>query len=164
MSLQSFNYPDRFIRHRNFAGEVTRIESDADKVDATFSYIYGDRNPSTGDGISFQASNFPRFFLRHQDFIIKLHEKDQTLDPDRPPSYMTPAAELFNADSSFRVVQGLADGAWVSFQSLNFQDRYIRHRDFKLYLEPATDDLARADSTFRILDGFIPGPQKPAIR
>jgi hypothetical protein len=62
------------------------------------------------------------------------------------------------------VVPGLADASWVSIQSVNFPDRYIRHRDFKLFLEQAPDDLSRQDVTFRIVDGFNPGPPRPILK
>jgi hypothetical protein len=35
-SLRSANFPDRFLRHQNFLGELIPISSDLDKADATF--------------------------------------------------------------------------------------------------------------------------------
>ncbi|QQQ79466.1 AbfB domain-containing protein [Saccharothrix sp. 6-C] len=163
MSLQSFNHPTKYVRHRDFLGELTDITTDLDKRDATFLSGRGDHNPGVGESVAFRASDWPRFRLRHQDFVIKLHEDHLVIDPDRPPTYLTPESELFLADTSFRIVPGLADPSWASFQSVNFPDRYLRHRDFRLYLQPAADDLARADATFRITDGFVPGPPRPDI-
>ena len=165
ISVQSYNHPDRYIRHRNLRGELSVIQSEPDCNDATFAHIDPTKNPSVGDPIVFQAAILPSFFLRHQDFVITLQEKNlgTSIDPDRPPSYLTPEAELFNADTSFRVVAGLADPEWVSFRSANHPDRFIRQRDFKLYLERPTDDLAKADSTFRIIDGFVPGPPRQTV-
>ncbi len=36
ISLQSTNFPDRFVRHQNFLGELSQIQSDLDRKDATF--------------------------------------------------------------------------------------------------------------------------------
>jgi hypothetical protein len=163
MSIQSYNYQSMFVRHQNFLGVLTKIETDLDKADATFLSNRGDRNPGVGEGVAFRSSNFPTFFLRHQDFAIKLHHEVLVIDPERPPSYLTPEAELFRADSSFLVVPGLADASWVSFRSVNYPDHYIRHRDFTLHLERAVDDLSRQDATFRIVDGFNPGPERPVL-
>jgi hypothetical protein len=47
-------------------------------------------------------------------------------------------------------VAGLADSAAVSFQSVNFTDRYIRHSNYLLRLDPVSTATDRADATFRI--------------
>ncbi len=161
MSIQSYNYQSMFVRHQNFMGVLTKIETELDRVDATFSSHRSDRNPGVGEGIAFRASNFPMFLLRHQDFVLKLQQELLDIDPERPPFYLTAESELFWADSAFLVVPGLADATWVSFRSVNFPDHYLRHRDFTLRLERALDDMSRQDSTFRIVDGFNPGPARP---
>jgi len=46
------------------------------------------------------------------------------------------------------MVPGLSDPNAISLQSFNFRDRFLRHRDFHLFLEPADSDLARRDATF----------------
>ncbi|MFB6801674.1 AbfB domain-containing protein [Peribacillus butanolivorans] len=50
---------------------------------------------------------------------------------------------------------------FISFRSMNFPDRYIRHRDFHLYADfiPQNDQLALKDSTFRITNPAIRWPQ-----
>lgn len=35
------NFPDRFVRHANFLGELTPIVSELDKNDATFEIVQG---------------------------------------------------------------------------------------------------------------------------
>ena len=47
--------------------------------------------------------------------------------------------------------QGLAapnDHNAVSFRSVNFPDRYIRHRDFHLFVEPRGSPNLAPDATF----------------
>ncbi|MGW4210311.1 AbfB domain-containing protein [Lentzea sp. NPDC004789] len=164
LSIQSYNFPTHYVRHRDFVAVLTTITTDLDRADATFGSGRGDRNPGVGEGIVFRASNIPGFRLRHQDFAVWLQPDLLVVDPNRPPSYLTPESELFYADAAFRVVPGLADASWVSFQSVNFPDRHLRHRDFRLHLEPAADDQGRQDATFRIVDGFNPGPVHPPIK
>jgi Alpha-L-arabinofuranosidase B (ABFB) domain len=164
MSIQSYNYQSMFVRHQNFMGVLAKIETELDRGDATFSSNRADRNPGVGEGIAFRAPNFPMFVLRHQDFAIKLQQELLVINPERPPFYLTTESELFWADSSFLVVPGLADASWVSFRSVNFPDHYIRHRDLTLYLEQALDDLSCQDATFRIVDGFNPGPARPVLK
>jgi hypothetical protein len=43
-----------------------------------------------------------------------------------------------------------------SFSSLNYPDRYIRHRSFLVYIDPiiASDRLGREDATFRLVPGL----------
>jgi hypothetical protein len=156
-SLKSMNYPDRFIRHQNFLGELTPIMSELDKADATFSSI---NNFTVGTVAQIRSSNFSSMCLRHQNFRIKLNEYNPGLIPPNPPPE-SPEEQLLREDCTFTVRQGLADSAGVSFESVNYPGRFIRHRDFHLYLEPADSDLARRDATFLKAPPFIADPPGP---
>ena len=140
-SFQSHNFPDRFIRHQNFLGELTPIVSDLDRQDSTFEIVPGLADPRDERLISFRSINFPNHFLRHQDFRLKLHERPS--DPSQQ--------ELFNADTTFTQRPGLADVTATSFVSFNFPDRFIRHRAFHLFLEPRGTPLIEEDATFRVV-------------
>jgi hypothetical protein len=157
VSLFSINFSDRFIRHQNFLGELTQIQSDLDKSDATFEWFNGAKFESP---VNLRSVNFPAHVLRHQDFRIKLNEYNPGLIPPNPRPE-TPEEKLLREDATFFLVEGLADAtnpAAVSFRSLNFPDRFIRHRDFHLFLEPADSDLARHDATFILREPFAPPP------
>ena len=156
-SLSSLNFPDRFIRHQNFLGELTPIVSELDKADATFSSINDFR---VGTVAQIRPSNFSTMCLRHQDFRIKLHEFNPPISGPNPRPE-TPEEQLLREDCTFTIRQGLADSAGVSFESINFPGRFIRHRDFHLFLEPADSDLARRDATFLKAPPFIPEPPGP---
>lgn len=132
--LQSINYPDRYIRHANFLGELTRIPDQRSAQDASFKIVRGLADSRL---ISFESTNFPGYFLRHQGFRIKLHKPD--------------GSDLFRKDATFKIVQGLANNQWVSFESLNYPGRFIRHKSFHLYLEGGNTDLFRKDVTFKIV-------------
>src|SRR6516225_9086575 len=47
-------------------------------------------------------------------------------------------------------------GVMNSYRSLNYPERYIRHRSFLAYIDPivASDHLGRNDATFRLVPGL----------
>ena len=157
ISLESVNYPNRFIRHRNFLGELTPIQSELDKEDATFN-----RNGNWRYGVEgeLQSVNRQTNCLRHQNFRVKLHAVPHPFG--RPP---TPEEMLIILDSTFIMEPGLtdpADKSLVSFRSKNFPERFIRHRNFQLWVEPADSQLAKQDATFRLrYKPFVPPPPGP---
>jgi len=127
--FRSHNYPDHYLRHRDFLGTLTPIGDPPDD----FRFTLVDR----GFGlVAVRSVNFPDRCLRHQNFLIKLD----------PPTAPDDAAWM--NDSTFRLIDGMADDGGISLRSLNFPDRYLRHRDFTLYLEPIGSPQARADATF----------------
>ena len=75
---------------------------------------------------------------------------DQT--PDTPPTELwverTDNSTLFRNDASFSQRPGLAASSAVSFESVNFPGRYIRHSNGLLYLQAVSDAQGRADATF----------------
>jgi hypothetical protein len=164
ISLRSTNFPDRFIRHQNFLGELSQIQSDLDRHDATFEI----RNDgAVGSQVMLHSLNFPLRVLRHQNFRIKLDEFNPPLTPP-PDSGLgsvpeSPEVAQLRQDATFVMRQGLADPNGVSFQSVNFPDRFIRHRDFHLFLEPADSDLARRDATFIMTEPLASPPPPPIV-
>lgn len=117
--LESYNFPNRFIRHRNYLGELTPVESTLDRLDSSFRIVRGLAGTGT---ISFESKNFPTYYLRHHHFRIKLHKLD--------------SSPLFRQDASFKSRSGLALGLWNvpldntlnSYESVNYPGFYIRHR------------------------------------
>ncbi len=134
-TIQSFNFRDHYIRHRNYLGEITRIVSDLDVRDASFNIVSG---LAGGTSISFESVNYPGHYLRHQGFRVMLHR----LSND----------QLFRQDASFKRVSGLANGTWTSFESVNYPGYFIRHKNFHLHVERGNSDLFRKDATFRIVN------------
>ena len=157
ISLRSRNFPDRFVRHQNFLGELTPIQSDLDRQDGTF-----DTQEFTGGQVRLVATNpsLIQFVLRHQDFRVKLNQFNPPLLP--PGGEFPPDIQLLSQDSLFVKQPGLAGGG-VSFRSVNFPDRFIRHRDFHLFVEPADSELARNDATFDEMPPFVAEPPPPVI-
>ncbi len=130
-SLQSFNYPDRYVRHRNSLGFTEPPVNELGKKDATFRVVPG----LAGRCVSFESHNYPGQFLRHQGFRLKLAPRA--------------GDQQFREDATFCVAQG--QGAGFSFESFNFPGHYIRHRSNELWVERYDGtDLFRKDATFQL--------------
>jgi hypothetical protein len=138
-NFESINHPGFFIRHRNFLGELTQLNEGPIEDFAFFLEI---RSPFNNDVVSFSSVNFLGKYLRHSNFRISLD------DIPLQPNVNHATLFQFLLDSAFFMVQGLADPNGVSFQSFNFTDRYLRHRDFHLFVEPKDSPNLAADATF----------------
>ncbi len=133
--MKSYNFPDRFWRHSNFAG---RIDSEPiDPVnDSKWKMVAGLADSS---GVSFESVSYPGYYLRHSNYVISLVKNDGT--------------STFKADATFYKTAGFADSAWTSFKSYNYPDRYIRHSNYVLRIDPVTSSSStsdKQDATFRI--------------
>ena len=161
VSLEASNLPGYFIRHRDYLGEISPIDikSEFDPKDATFAVPDWAR---IGSVVMLRSVNYPLHVLRHQDQRLKLHEYNPGLYPAPELGHRdeTPEERQLRADASFVLVRGLADSNALSFRSLNYEHRFIRHRDFHLYVEELDGrDSARKEATFNLKDAFfIPPP------
>jgi hypothetical protein len=136
-SLQSLNFPKKYVRHRNFRGELTEIATDLDNLDATFKVVAG---LADNQQVSFESKNFPGHYLRHSNFELRLDNND--------------GSDLFKKDATFKLAAPQAAGAcpvWSSFPSLNYPDRFIRHSNFLLYLQAGSGEPFGSDATFRLV-------------
>lgn len=137
VSIESYNIRGMYIRHRNYLGELTSVSSGLDRADATFRLVPGLANAGC---VSFESSNFPGYFLRHQFYRLKLNPSEN--------------ADLYRRDATFCIKPALQPGVgspWVSFESYNFPGSYIRHRDYHLYIESSGGPF-REDATFRYVN------------
>jgi hypothetical protein len=150
-SLESVNYPGRYIRHLNALGQVEAVTAGSaaqTKLDATFTVVNGLASPAC---YSFQTRS--GLFLRHRDLRLRVDANagDAT----------------FRGDATFCAVDGSVSGS-VALSSYNSPSRRIRHRDFALWLDVAENTTAfRADSSFRIVAPWAPkttkGPVIPGL-
>ncbi|MCX5402390.1 glycoside hydrolase family 43 protein [Streptomyces sp. NBC_00102] len=133
--LKSYNHPDRYVRHSNFAGRIDPYPFDP----------YGDSQwkivPGLADssGVSFESVNYPGQFLRHSSYSIVLNTND--------------GSAVFAADATFYPTAGLGDASAVSYRSYNNPTRYIRHSDYRLRIDPLTSSSPvtdRQDATFLV--------------
>jgi|GEM_PF-3325875 len=131
VKLQSFNFPDRYIMHQNYLGEIAPINNELDRKNASFRLVPGLAN---GNMVSFESVNFPGYYLCHQGYRIKLVKGANT--------------DQFKNDATFKSVPGLANSSMVSFESYNFPGYFIRHYEYHLFLEKGNTDIFRKDATF----------------
>ncbi|WP_447007280.1 AbfB domain-containing protein [Saccharothrix isguenensis] len=110
-SLKVAASADKFLRHSSNAGFISAITDSSpelDKQDATFDIVPGHADSSC---YSLRSRNFPDHYLRHRGFRVEMATNDGT--------------PLFAADSTFCAQPGNG-GEGVSWQSINFSDRYLR--------------------------------------
>ena len=58
-----------------------------------------------------------------------------------------------NVGRTFHPVAGFADAGWTSFRSHAYPDRYLRHAEFVLRIDPISSSssaTSKQDATFRI--------------
>jgi len=144
--LQSYNYPSMYIRHNNFTARID--EKITPEEDAQWRLVKGLANQGEGY-VSIESVNYPGYYLRHYDYKLRLEKYD--------------GSNIFAADATFKVVQGLADSSCISFQSYNYPTRYIRHYEKLLRIDEIVTDLDRMDATYRLFDDFVvlPDPNQP---
>ena len=130
--LRSYNFPDRYVRHRDFDIRLDANVSPAD--DSRFRLVPGLADPA---GVSFESVNYPGHFMRHYDFDLRLESHD--------------GSGVFAEDATFHRLAGLADSSRASFRSHNFPDRHLRHYDYLLRIDQITDATGREDATFDIV-------------
>ncbi|WP_132336843.1 family 43 glycosylhydrolase [Micromonospora sp. KC213] len=131
--LQSYNFTDRYVRHVNFDVRIDPNVSPA--ADAQWRIAPGLANSASGY-VSFESVNHPGYYLRHVNNDLVLAAADGTA--------------AFAASATFRRVPGLADSTAASFQSYSSPDRYLRHYNYLLRLDPISTAIGRADATFHI--------------
>jgi hypothetical protein len=138
---RSYNYTDRFIRHRNFLVYISLVADEQARKDSEFAWKPGlaDR----GDVfLSLEAYNFPSYFLRHQGFRLQLQKRD--------------GSRQYDEDATFTLVPGIA-GSDVTLESYNYRGYFLRHENFELWLSrPQSTVTFRSDATFHPVYGTSP--------
>ena len=134
-TFEAVNVPRFFIRHRFTLAEITRIRSPLDSADGT--WVVRPALIGVAGAVSFESTNYPGTYLRHQGYRLKQHRND--------------GSDLFRRDASFVVRPALnaLPGAF-SFESVNFPGFYIRHSNYQLWINRSDgSDLFRQDASFR---------------
>ena len=135
--LQSINYPEHRVRHKDFNILLEKPKGDNDeqfKIDSEFMVVHG----LSGDGVSFQSTNYPDRFIRHRDLKCYLDKNE--------------GSNLFRADASWIPKNGLVDPLGISFIPSNHHEFFLRHVNFKLRISNITDakntEQFKKDATF----------------
>ncbi|MBW4083897.1 AbfB domain-containing protein [Paenibacillus sp. S150] len=128
--LQSYNYPDRYIRHSSYRAQIN--DNVAPAQDAQFKMVAG---LTDSNGVSFESVNLPGRFLRvRSNGEVWLDQNDGTT--------------AFKNDATFRRVAGLADPQLSSYQMWADATRYLRHSNYLLYAQAVSGSSFNADATF----------------
>ena len=154
-SIESVNYPNHYMNnYNNDLGYLFEITENMDKKDITFRIVPGLAKYKR-DYISIESIKKPGWFFvptylgSQMGFCLLMKKIDTnvTEDDDRNKE--------LRKQATFKKIGGLARGG-VSFESYMYPSRYIRHRNFRLYVESGRGDLFKKDATFVIRKGKWP--------
>ncbi|MCA2219538.1 AbfB domain-containing protein [Jidongwangia harbinensis] len=132
VGLEPAGRPGSRVRHRDFVARIDRIgpgSTRRDRADAAFVVRGGLADPRC---VSLESVNYPRHFLRHQNFTLRLHPRDRSA--------------LYAADATFCPVR-TRDGHSLTLRSVNYPDRYLSDAGPVLRLLPAA---RQAPTTFQV--------------
>jgi hypothetical protein len=147
----------QYIKHSDtddgvLIAPVTASSSSRDKLDATWVETPGLADPTC---VSFASVNKPGSYLRHQSFKFHLMPND--------------GSTLFGQDATFCQKPGNS-GQGISFQSVNFNTKFVRNYNGALYLSSnggtnAWDDATTwaADSSWTQATALAPTLAAPVI-
>jgi alpha-L-arabinofuranosidase len=120
-----------FLRHQNYVAKtspITATNPPTDLQDATFTLVPGLADDSC---YSFEAVNFPGYYLRHYNFQVVLNQNDKS--------------ELYAEDATFCATTG-HNGQGISWQAYAYEDHYLRQYAGNVYIGanggPRTGDVA----------------------
>ena len=89
-----------------------------------------------GDGnVSFESMYKPGYYITDNNFLAKLELSD--------------GSDRFKAAATFKRVPGLAESTAISYQSYMSPDRFIRHSNFVLRIDPISTPSAKRTPPFR---------------
>ncbi|MDQ0874528.1 hypothetical protein QFZ77_003187 [Paenibacillus sp. V4I3] len=128
--LQSYNFPDRYIRHSNYRAQIDANVSPVQ--DSQFKMVTG---LADSTGVSFESINFPGSYLRvRSNGEVWLDSNDSTT--------------TFKNDATFRRVAGLADAQKSSYQMWTDSTKFLRHSNYLMYAQAGSGSTFNADATF----------------
>jgi hypothetical protein len=123
----------------------------------------GDVGTSADAGQSFDAGQ--AFDAGQPDGAVAIDSISRFESYARPNHYIRHAKNVGRIDadvspledSEFVIVRGLADPQAVSFESINSPGYYLRHANFKLWLDSGVGAYFREDATFLPIPGLADG-------
>ncbi|WP_371581126.1 AbfB domain-containing protein [Streptomyces sp. NBC_01314] len=137
-SVQAVNYSDRYW---HLSGGAIRLDSvgsysgSETREDSSFAVVSGLAKSSC---YSFKMSDGR--YVRHQNFRLRVGSND--------------GSELFRQDATFCPSQSPYSDA-VMLQSVNYPDRFLRHKNYELVLDPyGYNTTGRQDFFFRLVKGL----------
>ncbi|SIQ86459.1 Galactose oxidase, central domain [Rhizobium sp. RU20A] len=130
------------IRHANFLGYMSKIgqgSSAVDKADSTFTVRAGLSNNAC---YSLESKNYPGYYLRHENFRIKLAKNDNS--------------QTFRTTATFCARPALSgQGGAVSLESVDWPGYFIRHQNFALsIMKDDGSTYAKTDTSFKTMTPY----------
>ena len=134
-SVRSVNYPDRYWHVDGSYVGLDRVTYASARRDATFKLVKGLADASCYSFVTSGGS-----YLRHREFVLRAERTD--------------GSALFKQDATFCPRTSKVSGA-VMLESANYPGRFLRHRNFRLRLDPYQYSGGnQSDSAFRLVDGL----------
>ncbi|MEU2332129.1 AbfB domain-containing protein [Streptomyces sp. NPDC013172] len=134
-SVRSVNYPDRYWHVSGSYVKLDQPRGSESRQDSTFSLVKGLANSSC-----YSFATHDGLYLRHQNFVLRAERND--------------GSGLFQQDATF-CPQRTGFSNDVLFQSVNYPNYALRHKNFQLYLDPYGYNTAnRQDFYFDLVDGL----------
>ncbi|GAB2962937.1 hypothetical protein GCM10023080_024460 [Streptomyces pseudoechinosporeus] len=138
-SVQAVNYPDRYWHLSSGVIRLDQVSSRSGsetREDSSFKVVSGLAKPSC---YSFQMSDGR--YVRHQNFRLRVSGND--------------GSALFRQDATFCPIQSPYSDDAVMLQAVNYPDRFLRHKNFELVLDPyGYNTTGRQDFFFRLVKGL----------
>jgi hypothetical protein len=144
LSLFSNNLPDFFIIDHNGLVDIAEIKTVDDRRNATFQWTgpslnFGEKGmlvrAVAPPGFCLHIATFDNFRI-HSKFFTGITDPQVKAQVIRESTYVLERAEI--------------DPNQASFRSVEFPDRFIRHRNFELFAEPVASPGELQSACFRI--------------
>jgi len=135
VQIQSKNFPDHYFgSEKNFEFRISKV---AYPVRIVSPGLTGEKGT-----VSFQSASEPNKYIRHFGFVLYLEDKNSARNP-----------EAFPKDATFKIRTNKFFKRFVSFESVNFPGRFIRHEDSTLKLHPDDgSELMHNDASFKVIE------------
>ncbi|MFJ9705632.1 AbfB domain-containing protein [Streptomyces sp. NPDC101234] len=134
-SVRSVNYPDRYWHVSGSYVYLDQPGGSESREDSTFELVKGLANASC-----YSFATHDGLYLRHQNFVLRAESND--------------GSNLFKQDATF-CAQKSPFSDDVLFQSVNYPNYALRHKNFQLRLDPyGYNTTNRQDFFFDLVDGL----------
>lgn len=91
--------------------------------------------------VRFRSSNYPNHYARHCNYTLQINPN-------------TDKSDLYLKDSTFKLTMPAisGDGNFVSLESVNFPNYYVRHCGFRIRIDPRQEtQLYKDDASFKMV-------------
>ncbi|MEQ8363456.1 MAG: AbfB domain-containing protein [Cyclobacteriaceae bacterium] len=149
-SFESSNFPGYYIHHAPDGFYIGPITNDADKIFTEFAWnvspFQKKEDQTQGNFLIFlNPLNAQQYYMRNLNGKITIALSDDSKEFFDQASFYSRKG-LTQTEPHWN---GVNDGALVSFESAKYPGHYIRHSNYRLYLQPYDGtELFRKDATF----------------